>query len=220
MFNGLIKEIANIKNLNGDILTLQTKYKPQIGDSINVNGACLTATQINNDGFCVQISPHTKHTLALNKLQNKAHIEPAMSLGDKVDGHFLQGHIDFIGTIKDIKKNDNCYDFYIQVPQQMLKFCSPKGSIGIDGISLTIGDTIQKDNIIKITIIKHTYEQTLLNTYKIGEKLNCESDMFARYIFNILQCQTNTINNSQNNTNINYQDKTSWNYIDGLMARY
>ncbi len=212
MFNGLITKIAKIQSLNGDILTLQCDYTPKIGDSISVNGACLTATQINRDGFCVQVSPHTKKTLSPNKLQGYAHIEPAMKLGDKIDGHFLQGHIDYIGTIQNIQKSENCYDFYIKMPQEALLFCAPKGSIGIDGVSLTISEV--KDDIIKIAVITHTFNNTLLCKYKINEQVNCESDMFARYIYNILNRQKSSTNDK------NDKNEKLWNQIDGMLARY
>ena len=189
MFNGLIREIAKVKSFNNNILTLKSKYIPKIGDSVAVNGVCLTATKVFNDGFSVELSPETQTKIAIENYKNLVHIEPAMRLSDRIDGHLLQGHIDCIGEILEIKNNKNSYDVIIKIPTEYMKFVINKGSIAVDGISLTIND-VWTDRF-RLTIIPHTFENTLFKTYKIHQRVNIETDMFARYIYNMFKTKPN-----------------------------
>ncbi len=193
MFNGLIREIAKVKSFSNNKLTLKSNYIPNIGDSVAVNGVCLTATKIYNDGFEVELSPETQDKIAIENYKNQVHIEPAMKLSDRVDGHLVQGHIDCIGEILKIKKNSNSYDVVIKVPTEFIKFIINKGSIAIDGVSLTVND-VWSDRF-RLTIIPHTFENTLFKKYKIHQRVNIETDMFARYIYNMFKKQPNNINN-------------------------
>ena len=103
MFTGLIKEMAEVISFTNSILTLKAKYKPNIGDSIAINGACLTVISIGSGIFSVELSIESTTTLAMENYKNKVHIEPAMMMGDRFEGHIVQGHIDCIGVIKSIK---------------------------------------------------------------------------------------------------------------------
>jgi len=185
MFNGLIREIAKVKSFNNNKLIIKSKYIPEIGDSIAVNGVCLTATQIFNDGFEVELSPETQSKIAVENYKDLVHIEPAMKLSDRIDGHLVQGHIDCIGEILEIKKNSNSYDVVIKIPIEYIKFVIKKGSIAIDGVSLTIND-VWSDRF-RLTIIPHTFENTLFKYYKIHQRVNIETDMFARYLYNMFK---------------------------------
>jgi len=109
------------------------------------------------------------------------HIEPAMRLSDRIDGHLLQGHIDCIGEILEITKNSNSYEIVIKIPSQFMRFVIDKGSIAIDGVSLTVNDTWS--DRFRLTIIPHTFDNTLFKSYKIHQRVNVETDMFARYIY-------------------------------------
>ena len=189
MFNGLIREIAKVKSFSNNTLTLKSKYIPKIGDSVAVNGVCLTATKIFSDGFSVELSPETQSKVAIENYKNLVHIEPAMKLSDRIDGHLLQGHIDCIGEILEIKNNKNSYDVVIKIPIEYIKFVINKGSIAVDGVSLTIND-VWSDRF-RLTIIPHTFENTLFKTYKIHQRVNIETDMFARYIYNIFKTKPN-----------------------------
>ena len=185
MFNGLIRELARVKFYQNDTLILKAKYRPNLGDSIAVNGACLSVVKVNDDGFELELSNETRKHIVLQNLKGKVHIEPALRFGDRIDGHLMQGHIDYIGVLKDIKKDENGVDFYISLPQDAMKFMANKGSIGIDGVSLTINEVFK--DFIRLTIIPITFNETLFKHYKIGRKINIESDLFARYINALIQ---------------------------------
>jgi len=194
VFNGLIRELAKIKSFSNNKLSLKSKYIPKIGDSIAVNGVCLTATKIYPDGFEVELSPETQKMIAIeNYAPGKlVHIEPALRFGDRVDGHLIQGHIDAIGEILEIKKNKNSYDVIIKTSPTIMKYIIPKGSIAIDGVSLTINEVFS--DRFRLTIIPHTFENTLFKYYKIHQKVNIETDMFARYIYHMFKKSPNDFN--------------------------
>ncbi len=185
MFNGLIREIAEVKSYQNNVLTLKTDYRPILGDSIAVNGACLSVTKLHSDGFELELSHESRKHLAVQNLKDRVHIEPALRYGDRIDGHLMQGHIDFIGKLEKIEKDENGIDFYISLPKEAMKFMARKGSIGIDGVSLTINEVTK--NGIRLTIIPITFKETLFKEYKIGREINIESDLLARYIYTQLQ---------------------------------
>ena len=202
MFTGLIRELAKVESFSNNILTLKANYKPKIGDSIAVNGACLTVIKIAGNSFSVELSPESTKILALENYKNYVHMEPAMQMGDRFEGHVVQGHVDCVGIIKKIDKSGNSTDFYISLPKEFIKYVIPKGSITIDGVSLTVNEVFE--NSFRLTIIPHTIENTLFKTYKIGSKVNIETDMFARYVYNMFK----------------KDNKLSWGDVDRIMASY
>lgn len=185
MFNGLIREIAKVQSYQNNTLSLKAKYCPNLGDSIAVNGACLSVTKLYEGGFEVELSRESRTHMAIENLKDKVHIEPALRYGDRIDGHLMQGHIDFIGTLEKIQKDENGVDFYISLPKEAMKFMAEKGSIGVDGVSLTINEILK--NGIRLTIIPITFKETLFKDYQVGRKINIESDLLARYIYAQLQ---------------------------------
>jgi len=194
VFNGLIRELGKIKSFSNNKLRILSKYKPEIGDSIAINGVCLTATKIFPDGFEVELSPETQKIVPLeNYKEGKlVHIEPALRFGDRIDGHLIQGHVDAIGEVLEIKKNQNSYDVIIKTDPKIMKYIAPKGSIAIDGVSLTINEVFS--DRFRLTIIPHTFKNTLFKYYKIHQKVNIETDMFARYIYHMFKNKTDCIN--------------------------
>jgi len=202
MFTGLIREFATVISYQNNILTLKAKYRPDIGDSIAVNGVCLTVISLGDEVFGVELSSETRSVMAVKNLKGRVHIEPAMKLNDRLEGHIVQGHVDCTGVIKSISKNQNATDFYISYPKEYFKYIVPKGSIAIDGVSLTIND-VSKEHF-RLTIIPHTLSQTLFGEYKKGQEVNIETDMFARYIYHM----------------ISKEKGLSWEDIDGMMAKF
>ncbi|PHS59095.1 MAG: riboflavin synthase [Sulfurimonas sp.] len=204
MFTGLIREIATVKSFSGSELSIKAKYKPELGDSIAINGACLSVVKIFSDGFSVDLSPESQKILAISNYKNDVHIEPAMKMGDRFEGHIVQGHVDCIGEIKEIKKSANSYDVYISVNKKFIPYIIPKGSITIDGVSLTVNDV--NTDTFRLTIIPITMKKTLFKNYKKGTKVNIETDMFARYVSHIISHQKNL--------------SLTWSEIDNISARY
>ena len=202
MFTGLIREFAEVVDYSNNFLTLKAKYRPKIGDSIATNGICLTVVKLTDTTFTVELSAETRDIMAVENLKGRVHIEPAMAIGDRLEGHIVQGHVDCLGTIKSITKNQNATDMVISLPKEFTKFIIPKGSIAIDGVSLTLNDT--NANEFRLTIIAHTLAQTIFSEYAVGRKVNIETDMFARYIYHMFKGKKDI----------------SWDSVDKMMALY
>jgi len=185
MFTGLIREIATVKNYSNNILTIQAKHKAELGDSIAINGICLTVIKVHADGFDLELADETRSIIDDSKISGRVHMEPAMQLDDRFEGHIVQGHVDCIGTVSKMTKRENATDFFIKVEPKYIAHIIPKGSITIDGVSLTINDVY--DDSFRLTIIPHTLRETLMGNYKVGTKINIETDLFARYIDHILR---------------------------------
>ena len=203
LFTGLIREIAQVKSFAGSNLSIKAKYKPKLGDSIAINGACLTVVKVLGDGFSVELSPESQKLLAMENYKDEVHIEPAMMMGDRFEGHIVQGHIDAIGTVKEIRNSGNSFDVFIKVAKKYIPFIVPKGSITIDGVSLTVND-VNADSF-RLTIIPITMKETLFKRYKIGSKVNVETDMFARYVSHIITHQKNVL---------------TWDEVDEMTAQF
>lgn len=204
MFTGLIREMATVQSYRNNQLSLQSTYRPNIGDSIAINGACLTVIQILPNGFSVELSPETQAYIATQNLKGKVHMEPAMQMGERFEGHIVQGHVDCIGEISKIQDNGNSIDFYVSIPQEHRRFLIPKGSVTVDGVSLTINEVTEDG--FRLTIIPHTLKESLFGVYTLGHKVNIETDMFARYIFHLF--------------NPEKKKSVSWDEIDKISALY
>lgn len=198
--------MAKVVSFQNNYLTVKAKYQPKIGDSIAINGACLTVVKIASGTFTVELSPESQKILAMENYKDEVHMEPAMMMGDRFEGHIVQGHVDCLGTIKSIKQNGNSTDFYISLPSEYSKYIIPKGSVAIDGVSLTVNEVM--DDSFRLTIIPHTVQNTLFKNYKTGTKVNLETDMFARYIYNMFK------KDSKNDSGL------SWGDVDKIMANY
>ena len=187
MFNGLIREIAKVKFYQNNILSLNAIYRPKIGDSIAVNGACLSVISVQRDGFELELSKESRMHLALENLKDRVHIEPALRYKDRIDGHLMQGHIDGLGVLEKIVPNENGLDFYLSLPSHLMPLMANKGSIGVDGVSLTINEVFTSQ--IRLTLIPLSLKDTLFKEYKIGRRIHIESDLLARYIRSQLQAK-------------------------------
>lgn len=202
MFTGLIREFAEVVSYANNILTLRATYKPAIGDSIAINGACLTVIELFEGGFSVELSLESRSLLALENLKGKVHMEPALALGDRLDGHMVQGHVDCVGVIEKLNQRENGLDIEVSIPKASLLFVIPKGSVSIDGVSLTVNEVMKEG--FRLTIIPHTLEKTLIASYKVGRRVNVETDMFARYLYHMFH----------------KQEALDWNGVDRIMATY
>ncbi|MDD2400089.1 MAG: riboflavin synthase [Sulfurovum sp.] len=210
MFTGLIREIAVVKRYENNILSIQSSHRAKLGDSIAVNGVCLTVIKVHSDGFDLELSDETRSIIDKSKLTGKVHIEPAMQMNDRFEGHIVQGHVDCIGTVLQIISRQNATDYIVRVDSKYIPYIVPKGSITIDGISLTVNDVYQES--FRLTIIPHTLRETLIGRYKIGTKVNIETDLFARYIDHILLYR--------NALKKNHSKSISWNDIDKIQMSY
>ena len=189
MFTGIIEGLGTLSGIRpagqGKRLTIDADYtldQTRIGDSIAVNGACLTVVKVNLKRFEVDLSPETLEVSTFEgaKLGDRLNLERAMRLSDRIDGHLVLGHVDGIGVIKERKKVANAVMVTIGVPEALARYMIQKGSIAIDGISLTINACEPKR--ITVSIIPHTAEKTTIGMKQNGDPVNLETDMIGKYV--------------------------------------
>ena len=283
MFNGLIREIAQVASFSGNLLRLRARYRPALGDSVAVNGACLSVTRLFADGFAVQLSSETARVIAAQNLRGSVHIEPAMRIGDRIDGHLIQGHIDAVGEIYKISKLASGVDFFIRAPLHIAPLLAPKGSVAIDGVSLTINEVLEgsgthgrnfngqgldgenfirkelrdanfngagshglnsngsnsvrdpnsldanlksgaQSYAIRLTIIPLTLKDTLFGSYKIGRRVNIETDLLARYVAAQLRFAggqpVRGTDTARDDSAEGEKDRLSWDAVDKILSLY
>ena len=196
MFTGIIEEIGTIKNINTNGVSAQLNIASnivlegtKIGDSIAVNGVCLTVTSLTSNSFTADIMAETLRRSNLGNLvpQSKVNLERAMIANGRFGGHIVSGHIDGIGTIIETKPEGNAIWVKIKTSNEILKYIIQKGSITIDGISLTVAKITDQD--FSVSIIPHTAENTTLLQKKVGEVVNLENDIVGKYVEKLLSFQ-------------------------------
>jgi riboflavin synthase len=195
MFTGLVKEIGKVrrisKNAEGKILEIESRsLLPEIGidDSVSINGACQTAVTLSNDTFTVQ-AVHTtleKTTLGQLNVGDEVNMELALLVSDRLGGHIVQGHVNDVGSIVNIQNTGNNFVVTIRVSSDQMKYIVKEGSITIDGISLTVSNLFKSDCSFQVSIIPHTWENTVLRNRKVGSTVNIEVDILGKYIENLL----------------------------------
>lgn len=188
MFTGIVEEIGTVKKIaRGQKAYLEIQADRifsdiHIGDSIAVNGVCLTVTGFSGKVFTADVMNETFSRSSLGSLKTGSHVnlERAMSANGRFGGHIVSGHIDGTGKITNIKKDGNAVWYKISAGENIIKYTVEKGSIAIDGISLTVA-RIEKDNF-SVSIIPHTSEETILSEKKLGDTVNLENDIIGKYV--------------------------------------
>jgi len=194
MFSGIIEEIGQIQKIDfisgGIKLTISAnKILEDIktGDSVSVDGICLTVTSFNKNSFTVDAVGETLKKTTLSKIKNKSYVnlERAIRFNERIGGHLIQGHINSTARIIQLKKIGENFLLQIELPDDLMKYIIKEGSIAVDGISLTVADII--DNKINISIIPHTLQNTTLQYKKENDLVNIEVDFAAKYIENFIR---------------------------------
>lgn len=189
MFTGLIEEVGTMEGAEngGKSMKLTIKAKKvlenvMLGDSISTNGVCLTVASFTNSSFTVDVMPETMRKTNLGKLKkgSPVNLERALKVSDRLGGHIVSGHIDGTGTIKEYKDEDNATWLTVETTSNVIKYIIPKGSVAIDGTSLTVVDT--DNNSFRVSLIPVTKEETVLLKKRIGDEVNLECDIVGKYI--------------------------------------
>ena len=192
MFTGIIEGLGKIirfdkKTSNRSAAKMKIKLDKivkglKIGDSVAINGVCLTAINISKDVAEFEMVDETIQKTNLGSLQsgNKVNIERSLKVGERLEGHFVLGHVDGVGIISKMEKQPNQIKIWIKVPKELSKYIIEKGSVTVDGISLTVVDVIK--NEFSVSIIPHTMKITNLSSKKVGDKVNIETDILGKYI--------------------------------------
>ena len=195
MFTGIVKRLGIIeeiliKNDSGRIIiSIEDNFeqKIKIGDSIAVNGTCLTVSKISNKNYFFDVLSETFSKTNLKDLKsgNKVNLESGLAVGDVLGGHIVTGHIDCTGSVTEIKEINRDWKFTFSLPKEFIVLLVMKGSITVDGVSLTVAEIT--DKTFSVYIIPHTFENTIFSNYDIGKKVNLEMDLLGKYVQRILK---------------------------------
>jgi riboflavin synthase len=189
MFTGIVEELGTVE-VSGARLSVACSLVMEdmvAGGSIAVNGVCLTAVELRPDGFSADLAPETldRSNLGFLKAGDRVNLERPITLAARLSGHIVQGHVDGTGILETLRSLENGnWEMLVRVPEALDRYLVFKGSVAIDGISLTIADIT--DCLLRVAIIPHTYAVTNLATRRTGDRLNIECDMLARHIEKLL----------------------------------
>ncbi len=194
MFTGIIKakgSITAMQQQGGDVrMTVSSDGLPwsdfEIGESISVNGVCLTAVALHDNGFDTDVSVETLDVTALGDLTtgSDVNLEPALGVGERLGGHLVSGHVDCVGSVTSRSADARSIRLAIEIPAEYSRYIAKKGSVCVDGVSLTINEV--SGNTFESNIIPHTADTTIIDGYAVGTAVNVEVDMLARYIERLL----------------------------------
>ncbi len=193
MFTGLVEELGKVRtvvrgahSIRLTITAAKVLGDVKIGDSIAVDGACLTVVEFTNNSFTADIMPETfdRTTLSERKPGDAVNLERTLRVGDRLGGHIVAGHVDGVGSIESITRNDNANILRINCPEQFSPFFIPQGSVALDGVSLTI--VACGDNWFSVSLIPHTRDVTILSEKKTGDRVNIETDVLGKYVHRML----------------------------------
>lgn len=200
MFTGIIEAVGTLKAITpkGEDISVTVEVGKldmgdvKLGDSIATNGVCLTVVAFTDSSYQADLSLETlkKTGFANYSVGDKVNLEKAMLPTTRFGGHIVSGHVDGVGEIVDRQQVGRAVEYWVQMPSEITKYVAEKGSITVDGISLTVND-LRKD-AFKLTIVPHTSEETTIDQFQVGRKVNLEVDVMARYMERLLQAQTHS----------------------------
>ena len=185
MFTGIIEAKAAVKEKSDSSIVLDRPADfddLKIGSSISVSGVCLSVVEINSDSIKFDVMPETLRKTKFGDLKVGDHLnlERALSVSDRFEGHIVQGHIENIGEVKDVNKDGEDILLSVSLPKESVPFVVPKGSIAIDGVSLTVASV--KNDLCMVALIPYTLKNSTLGDLKVGDKVNIETDVLGRYV--------------------------------------
>lgn len=191
MFTGLIEAMgvvaaADDQREGGRRLAVQSDLEVGVGDSVAHSGVCLTVVEVTAGTFAVDVGPETLARTTMGRLApgDAINLERALLPTTRMGGHLVQGHVDAVGEVRSIAARDNAFDIWVDAPAEVLRLVIPRGSVAVDGISLTVND--RDDAGFAVCIIPHTWNVTTLGQAQVGQGVNLEADLMARYIADLL----------------------------------
>ena len=183
MFTGIVRERGRIASFEDGRLVVECVTRASVGDSVALDGVCLTVVEAQNGHLAFDVVPET---LARAKpFADEVNVEPALAAGDPMGGHVVQGHVDGRGRIRDVQPEQTGRRVQVDLPQDLLRYCVEKGSIALDGVSLTIAGLDEQG--IEIALVPHTLEQTTLGNRATGDFVNVEVDILAKYVERLIR---------------------------------
>ena len=189
MFTGIVRELGVVVEAEeaggGRALAVRapaTASRTHVGDSIAIDGCCLTATEVADGTIRFQAVPETiaRSTLGTLERNEQVNVEPAIRAGEELGGHYVQGHVDAVGRIRSVEAEGQGFRVVVEAPEAVLRYCVEKGSVTVDGVSLTVAELV--DEGFAVALVPHTLEATTLSALRPGQAVNLEADVLAKYV--------------------------------------
>ena len=193
MFTGIVRELGTVVSVDdaADGVTLVVRAEASasrtgVGDSVAVNGCCLTASSVDGSLLTFHTVPETVSRTTLGELrpQDGVNVEPALRVGEPLGGHYVQGHVDGVGRVQSVEAEGEGLRVFVEAPPDVLRYCVEKGSITLDGVSLTLAEIA--DDAFAVALVPHTIEATTLSDLRPGQVVNLEADVLAKYVERLL----------------------------------
>jgi riboflavin synthase len=192
MFTGIVREIGTVAAFDGSRLVLdapETALGVALGDSVSVAGVCLTVVETGDRGIAFDVVPETISRTALGELEpgRAVNLEPSLRVGDPLGGHVVQGHVDSVGSVRSITPEGDSRRVWFDAPDSVVRYCLEKGSIAVDGVSLTVAAL--DDDGFEVALIPHTLEVTTLGGLEPGDEVNLEVDVLAKVVERLVEAR-------------------------------
>jgi riboflavin synthase len=193
VFTGIVRERGRVAALSGgaegvrlEILAPATAAATAVGDSVSLDGVCLTATSVDDGRLAFDAVPETVGRTALARLDTGAEVnlEPALRVGDPLGGHYVQGHVDGVGRVRSSEPDGDGRRLWVEAPPEVLRYCVEKGSVAVQGVALTVADLAE--DAFAVALIPHTLAETTLGALEPGDPVNLEADVLAKYVERLL----------------------------------
>jgi riboflavin synthase len=182
VFTGLVREVGSVASFDGGRLVVESDTRAEVGDSIAVDGVCLTVVENGGDRLAFDVVPET--LARVKPFGERVNLEPALRAGEPLGGHYVQGHVDGVGTVASIAPERDGARMRIEPPSDLLRYLVEKGSIAVEGVSLTVAAI--DEAAFEIALIPHTLEATTLGRLEAGDSVNLEADVLAKYVERLL----------------------------------
>jgi riboflavin synthase len=178
VFTGIVRDLGRVVSFDGSRLVVDTSVAASLGDSVAIDGICLTVVSAGAGRLTFDVVPETLGRV--KRFGNEVNVEPALRVGDELGGHYVQGHVDAVGRIQSVEAEAESLRVFVEAPEDVLRYCVEKGSITVDGVSLTIAELAE--DAFAVALIPHTLDATTLSDLRPGQAVNLETDVLAKYV--------------------------------------
>jgi riboflavin synthase len=182
VFTGIVRDLGRVVSFDGSRLVVETAVDASLGDSVAIDGICLTVVSTSGGRLTFDVVPETLGRV--KRFGSEVNVEPALRAGDELGGHYVQGHVDAVGRVQSVEAEGEGLRVFVEAPEDVLRYCVEKGSITVDGVSLTVA-ALGEDGFA-IALVPHTLDATTLSDLRPGRAVNLEADVLAKYVERLL----------------------------------
>jgi riboflavin synthase alpha subunit len=186
VFTGIVRDVGRVVSFDGARLVVETSVEGAVGDSIAIDGICLTIVAADHGRLTFDVVPETLGRV--KPFGQEVNVEPSLRAGDPLGGHYVQGHVDAVGRVQSVEAEGEGLRVFVEAPLDVLRYCAEKGSIAVDGVSMTVAELA--DDAFAVALVPHTLGETTLSTLVPGQEVNLEVDVLAKYVERALRARS------------------------------